>query len=95
MESLGTEYLSTKEKIGNYAPFSDVLISTGHDPASDQKLSADARLANGFGERLCYSIGRHRISDESISAVTRTMWLLSNYGVDSEDSSTVKIESDD
>ena len=63
MESLGTEYLSSKEEIGNYAPFSDVLISTGHDPASikDYRRSLDSRTGLGT---VSYSIGDAKFTRE-------------------------------
>ena len=57
MESLSTEYLSSKERLGNYAPFTDVLISTEHDPASarDYRRSLDSRTGLGT---VSYSIGK-------------------------------------
>ncbi|MDF7801316.1 glycoside hydrolase family 95 protein [Pontiellaceae bacterium B1224] len=56
MESLSTEYLSSTEPLGNYAPFTDVFISTGHDPASvrDYRRSLDSRTGLGT---VSYSIG--------------------------------------
>ncbi len=56
MESLSTEYLSSKEPLGNYAPFTNLVISTGHDPASarDYRRSLDARTGLGT---VGYSIG--------------------------------------
>ncbi len=56
MESLGTQYLSSTEPLGNYAPFSDLLISSGHDPsaARDYRRSLDARTGLGT---VSYSIG--------------------------------------
>ena len=49
MESVSTEYLATKEKLGNYAPFTNVVISTGHDPeaAGDYQRSLDIRTGLG------------------------------------------------
>ncbi|QDT08286.1 glycosyl hydrolase family 95 catalytic domain-containing protein [Stieleria marina] len=56
MESLSTKYLSSTEPLGNYAPFSDLLISTGHDPAAvrDYRRSLDSRTGLGT---VTYSIG--------------------------------------
>ena len=50
MESLATKYLATKEPVGNYAPFTNVVIRTGHDAdaASNYQRSLDAR--NGVGQ---------------------------------------------
>ncbi len=63
MESMSTKYLSSTEPLGNYAPFSDVLISTGHDPASirDYRRSLDSRT--GLGS-VSYSIGKGTFSRE-------------------------------
>ncbi|MEP4079454.1 glycosyl hydrolase family 95 catalytic domain-containing protein [Haloferula sp.] len=49
MESISTKYVSTQQKIGNYAPFTDVWIATGHDPASitDYRRSLDSRTGLG------------------------------------------------
>ena len=49
MESLATKHLSSTEPLGNYAPFSDLLISTGHDPAAvrDYHRSLDSRTGVG------------------------------------------------
>ena len=34
MESISTKYLSTERVLGNYAPFTDIWIATGHDSKS-------------------------------------------------------------
>ncbi|WP_442512193.1 glycoside hydrolase family 95 protein [Novipirellula sp. SH528] len=49
MESLATEYLSSTEPLGNYAPFTDVMVSTGHDPknVSNYRRQLDARTGLG------------------------------------------------
>ncbi|MDB4345747.1 glycoside hydrolase family 95 protein [bacterium] len=49
MESMSTKYLATKEKLGNYAPFTNVVVTTGHDPkaAKDYKRSLDIRTGLG------------------------------------------------
>ncbi|WP_442506797.1 glycoside hydrolase N-terminal domain-containing protein [Novipirellula sp. SH528] len=67
MESLSTKHLSSTEPLGNYAPFTDVLISYGHDPASvsDYRRSLDSRtglgtvsysIGNGIFKRECFSL---------------------------------------
>ncbi|MDB2685710.1 glycoside hydrolase family 95 protein [Mariniblastus sp.] len=85
MESLSTEYLSSKEKLGNYAPFSDVVIATGHDPASvkNYRRSLDSRtgLANVF-----YSIGDTEFRREYFCSHTHDV-VVAKYGV-REDSDT-------
>ncbi len=63
MESLGTKYLSSQEPLGNYAPFSDLQISTGHDSAavSDYKRSLDSRTGMGT---VSYRIGEGEFERE-------------------------------
>ncbi|MFC7338718.1 glycoside hydrolase N-terminal domain-containing protein [Haloferula chungangensis] len=55
MEGISTKYLSSKEPLGNYAPFANLVISTGHDAskAKNYKRSLDAR--NGVGN-VSYSL---------------------------------------
>lgn len=63
MEALGTKYLSSREPLGNYAPFADLLISTGHDAeaVSDYRRSLDIRT--GLGS-VSYRIGRGEFTRE-------------------------------
>ncbi len=63
MESLSTEYLSTTQPLGNYAPFTDLLIESGHDPAlvNDYRRTLDSRT--GLGS-VSYSIGEGKFSRE-------------------------------
>ena len=63
MESLATQHLSTKEPLGNYAPFTDLLISSGHDSASvsDYQRTLDSRTGLGT---VSYSIGTKRFTRE-------------------------------
>lgn len=50
METMSTKYLSTQEKLGNYAPFTDVWIDTGHDPkqVTDYRRALDIRSGVGL-----------------------------------------------
>ena len=63
MEDLSTRYLSTTEPLGNYAPFGDLLISTGHDPKSvdNYRRSLDARIGVG---NVSYNIGDGKFTRE-------------------------------
>ncbi len=63
MESLSTTYLSSTEPLGNYAPFTDVLISTGHEPARvrDYRRSLDSRTGLGT---VSYTIGKGKFRRE-------------------------------
>ena len=63
MESLATKELSTKSKLGNYAPFTDVMISVGHDAdqVKDYRRQLDARTGLGT---VSYSIGAGKFKRE-------------------------------
>ena len=63
MESMSTKYLSTKQPLGNYAPFTDLFISTGHDSTevSDYTRSLNAR--SGVGN-VSYTIGNAHFKRE-------------------------------
>ena len=63
MESLSTKHLSSKAPLGNYAPFADVFISSGHDPesVSDYRRALDSRTGLGT---VSYSIGDEKYTRE-------------------------------
>ena len=63
MEDLSTRHLSTTEPLGNYAPFGNLLISTGHDPksVSNYRRSLDARIGVG---NVSYQIGDGKFTRE-------------------------------
>ena len=63
MESQATKYLSSTEPLGNYAPFTDLLISTGHDSARvrDYRRALDSRTGLGT---VSYSIGNGKFTRE-------------------------------
>ena len=63
MESLSTKYLSSTEPLGNYAPFSDLLISTHHDPASVRNYHRSLDSRTGLGT-VSYSIGNGTFTRE-------------------------------
>ncbi len=56
MESLSTKYLSSTEPLGNYAPFTDLMISSGHDPAQVRNYRRSLDSRTGLGT-VSYSIG--------------------------------------
>ena len=63
MEELSTRHLSTVEPLGNFAPFADLLISTGHNPksVSNYRRSLDARTGLG---NVRYQIGDGKFTRE-------------------------------
>lgn len=63
MERLSTQYLSSTAPLGNYAPFTDVMISTGHDSknVNNYRRALDARTGLGT---VSYQIGDGRFLRE-------------------------------
>ncbi|VGO13184.1 hypothetical protein PDESU_01738 [Pontiella desulfatans] len=63
LESLGTKYLSSPEPLGNYAPFTDLWIETGHDPdkVEDYHRALDSRTGLGT---VSYAIGNGKFKRE-------------------------------
>ncbi|MGD9420300.1 MAG: glycoside hydrolase family 95 protein [Verrucomicrobiota bacterium JB025] len=63
MEGISTKYLAAKEPLGNYAPFANVVVTTGHDlkSAKDYRRSLDIR--SGLG-RVSYSVGGGKFTRE-------------------------------
>ncbi|GAA4444379.1 glycoside hydrolase family 95 protein [Novipirellula rosea] len=63
MESLSTKYLSSTEPLGNYAPFTDLMISSGHDPAQVRNYRRSLDSRTGLGT-VSYSIGEGTFTRE-------------------------------
>ena len=63
MESISTEYLSSKLPLGNYAPFTDIWITTGHDPKSVTNYRRALDCRTGLGS-VSYSIGDGQFNRE-------------------------------
>ncbi|WP_146599253.1 glycoside hydrolase family 95 protein [Novipirellula aureliae] len=61
IESLGTEYLATKQRLGNFAPFADLEIRTGHDSNAVEDYDRALDLATGVASV------RYRIGDVTYS----------------------------
>jgi len=63
MEAISTKYLSTTQPLGNYAPFTDVFISTGHEEedVSDYRRSLDVHTGIGM---VSYNIGKGHFTRE-------------------------------
>ena len=63
MESRATKHLASKTPLGNYAPFTDLLISSGHDPASVSNYRRQLDSRTGLGT-VSYSIGEANYTRE-------------------------------
>jgi len=56
MESMSTKFLSTKEKIGNYARFTDISIETGHELQEVKNYKRELDITTGLGT-VSYDLG--------------------------------------
>ena len=63
MESVSTKYLSTELRLGNYAPFTDIWIATGHDSKSVTNYRRALNCRTGLGS-VSYSIGEGQFNRE-------------------------------
>ena len=63
MESISTKYLSTERVLGNYAPFTDIWIATGHDSKSATNYRRALDCRTGLGS-VSYSIGEGQFKRE-------------------------------
>ncbi|WP_103190811.1 glycoside hydrolase family 95 protein [Formosa algae] len=63
MEAMSTKYLSSTQPLGNYAPFTDVFISTGHDSTSVSNYMRSSDAHSGIG-RVEYNIGNGHFTRE-------------------------------
>jgi alpha-L-fucosidase 2 len=57
MEAISTKYLSSTQPLGNYAPFTDVFISTNHDSTTVSNYSRELDAVSGLG-KVSYTIGK-------------------------------------
>ncbi len=63
MEAISTKYLSSTHPLGNYAPFTDLFISTGHGLEAIQDYRRSLDVHNGIGS-VSYRIGDARFKRE-------------------------------
>ena len=63
MEALSTKYLSSQQPLGNYAPFTDLFISTAHDSAAVRNYTRTLDAHTGVGT-VAYMIGEAHFKRE-------------------------------
>lgn len=63
MESLSTKYLSSTQPLGNYAPFTDLFIATGHDTKAVEGYTRELDIQTGLGT-VYYNIGEANFTRE-------------------------------
>lgn len=63
IETLATRYFGSHTRLGNYAPFTEVFISTGHDSTQVKNYERSLNLRTGVGE-VSYAIGNTKYTRE-------------------------------
>lgn len=63
MEAMSTKYLSSKQPLGNYAPFTDLYISISHDSAAVSNYTRTLDAHSGIGA-VSYNIGEAKYQRE-------------------------------
>jgi alpha-L-fucosidase 2 len=82
IESLATRYFSSHTRLGNYAPFTDVFISTGHDSAKVEDYQRALDLRTGLGT-VSYKIGESKYTREYFCSYPNDL-LVVKYTSDGE-----------
>ncbi|GAA3651358.1 glycoside hydrolase family 95 protein [Flavivirga jejuensis] len=63
MEGMGTKYLTSPLKLGNYASFTNVNIKTGHKPEEIQNYNREINLKNAVAS-VSYNVGNTKYTRE-------------------------------
>ena len=63
MESMSTKFLSSTEPLGNYAPFTDLYIFTGHENETVSNYKRNLNAQTGIG-MVSYNIGKTHFTRE-------------------------------
>ncbi|WP_405563465.1 glycosyl hydrolase family 95 catalytic domain-containing protein [Polaribacter sp. Asnod6-C07] len=63
MEGMSTKYLSSHQPLGNYAPFTDVYINTGHQKKDVTNYQRSLDIKSGVGT-VSYTIGKSHFTRE-------------------------------
>lgn len=89
METMSTKYLSTQQPLGNYAPFTDVYISTGHYPEEVSNYTRSLDAFNGVG-RVKYAIGEAHFTREYFCSYPNDVVMMRYTSENAEMNLTVK-----
>lgn len=63
MEALSTKYLSSQQPLGNYAPFADLFVYTGHDTTAVSGYKRTLDIRSGLGT-VSYNVNGARFKRE-------------------------------
>ncbi|MBP0904156.1 glycoside hydrolase N-terminal domain-containing protein [Mariniflexile gromovii] len=92
MEAMATKYLSSQQPLGNYAPFTDIFISTEHqsETVSNYTRSLDAFSGVGY---VNYSIGKANFTREYFCSYPNDVVAMRYTAENAEMNLTVKASS--
>ncbi|MEN8724329.1 MAG: glycoside hydrolase family 95 protein [Lentimonas sp.] len=92
MEQVAGEHLSSIEPLGNFAPFTDVMISTGHDAesVSNYHRTLDARTGLGM---VSYQIGKGHYTREYFCSYPNDLFVARYTSDQVEMNLTIKTSS--
>ena len=82
IESLATRYFGSHTRLGNYAPFTEVFISTGHDSEKVKNYQRTLDLRTGLG-KVSYEIGDSKFTREYFCSYPNDL-LVVKYTSDGE-----------
>jgi alpha-L-fucosidase 2 len=82
IEGLATRYFASHTSLGNYAPFTDVFISTGHDSAKVKNYERTLDMRTGVGQ-VSYTIGNSKFTREYFVSYPNDL-LVVKYTSDGE-----------
>ena len=63
IETLATRYFGSHTRLGNYAPFTEIFIATGHDSSEVNNYQRTLDLRTGIGT-VSYNIGKSKYKRE-------------------------------
>lgn len=82
IETLATRYFGSHTRLGNYAPFTDVFISTGHDSTKVKDYQRSLDLRTGVGS-VSYNVGYSKFTREYFVSYPNDL-LVVKYSSDDE-----------
>ncbi|MDX2432091.1 MAG: glycoside hydrolase family 95 protein [Bacteroides sp.] len=82
VEALCTKYLGSHMRLGNFTSFTDVFISTGHDPSKVENYQRSLNIRTGIGN-VSYTIGDSKYTREIFCSYPNDL-LVIRYTSDGE-----------
>ncbi len=92
MESMSTKYLSSHQPLGNYAPFTDVYIATGHQSEAVTNYTRSLDVFSGVGH-VNYSVGKANFTREYFCSYPNDVVAMRYTAENAEMNLTIKASS--